>query len=446
MEEGTQTRFAVSDGVNIAYQVVGRGELDILVFCSALLPMDSIEDEPSLARFHRHLGALGRLIRFDLRGVGMSDPIAPSTPPTLEQWAQDARAVLDAAGSERAAIFAPRDACLPAVMLAATHPDRVTSVVFVNGTARYARADDYPFGWPTAILDRFLEENTDPTDSGDLDALSLFAPSKVGDAEFRSWWVRAGNRGASPAAARAIQSTTLSADVRDLLPAVRVPALVLHRRDDGSVPVTHGRYLAEQLPDARFVELDGGDDLYWVGDTGRMLDEIEEFLTGVRGGAGSDRMLATIVFTDIVHSTATAAALGDAGWHDVLDRHDAALRRQLARFGGRAVKSTGDGLLALFDGPARAVEAACAMRDAAAQLGIEVRVGVHTGEIERRGDDVAGMAVHLAARVEAAAGPGEVLVSRTVVDLVVGSGLEFRDAGEQELNGVPGTWQLFAVR
>lgn len=445
MDGAPDTHYADAGGVHIAYQVLGSGDLDLLTFSSGLIPMDSIDDEPSFARFHRRLASFGRLIRFDIRGVGMSDPISPAAPPTLEQWAQDALAVLDAVGSEQAAVFAPRDASLPAVLLAATHPDRVASLVLVNGMARYARADDYPEGWPQAVLDRFLDDILAEVPGPDFDGLTLFAPSKATDSGFGSWWVRAGNRGASPAVARAVQTTTLSADVRDLLHAVRVPTLVLHRRDDRPVPIGLGRYLAEHIPDARFVELEGADDLYWVGDTGDLLDEIEEFVTGVRRGIGSDRVLATIVFTDIVSSTQQAAALGDSGWHDLLDRHDAALRRQLARFGGREVKSTGDGLLALFDGPARAVVAACAMRDAAAQLGIQIRVGVHTGEIERRGDDVAGMAVHIAARVEATAGDGEVLVSRTVVDLVVGSGIEFSDAGEHDLKGVPGRWQLFTV-
>ncbi|MEY2404034.1 MAG: hypothetical protein QOD38_1585 [Acidimicrobiaceae bacterium] len=444
--DGSEIRFARNGDVHVAFQVLGGDAPDLLVLSSGMLPIDSMDDEPSLARFFRRLTSFSRVIRFDHQGVGMSDPVTPTGATTLEQWEQDALAVMDAAGSERAGILAPRDSSLEAILLAATYPERVSCLIIVNGTARVARADDYPFGIPPWVLDRFLEVNMEPdaVDQG-LDFLGAAAPTLASDDAFRAWWIKAGYRGASPAMARAIDAMVVRADVRSVLPLVRVPTLVLHRRDNGIFHVGHGRYLAEHIPNATYVELDGSDDLYWVGDTDIMLDEIEEFLTGVRGGPGSDRVLATVVFTDIVGSTARITELGGQRWGDLLDRHDTAIRRQLARFRGREIKTTGDGILATFDGPARAVTCACAIRDAATQLGLDVRVGVHAGEIEMRGADIGGMAVHIAARVEALAKPAEVLVSRTVVDLVVGSGIHFADRGQHVLKGVPGRWRLFSA-
>ncbi|HEY6316646.1 MAG TPA: adenylate/guanylate cyclase domain-containing protein [Acidimicrobiia bacterium] len=441
-----ETRYAKSDDVYIAYQVLGDGRADLLVFSSSVLPIDSMNEEPLLDRFHDQLASFCRVLRFDMRGVGMSDPVAPSHPPTLEQWMQDAVAVLDAAGSDRTALFAPRDASLQAILLATTYPDRVSSLVIVNGTARAAQAQDYPVGIPHRVLDSFLELNmeSDAVERG-LDYLAIAAPTVATDETFRAWWNRAGHRGASPRTSRAIQAVYLQADVRPLLPLVQVPTLILHRRDDSVFRVGHGRYLAEHIPDARYVELPGADDLYWVGDTAEMLDEIEEFLTGARRGPEADRVLATVLFTDIVGSTRHVAELGDRRWRDLLDRHDRLVRQRLERFRGREIKATGDGVLATFDGPARAVICAKAIRDAAAQLGLEIRAGVHTGEIEVRHGDIAGMAVHIASRIQAIAEPRQVLVSRTVVDLIVGSGIETTDRGEHVLEGVPGEWRLFAV-
>lgn len=441
-----EIRYAKDGDVYIAYHVLGVESPDLLAFSSALLPIGSINEEPSLARFHDRLASFRRLIRFDERGVGLSDSVTPSHPPTLEQWMQNALAVMDAAGSERAAVFAPRDSSLEAILLAATHPDRVSELILVNGTARLARAEDYPVGIPQRVLDRFLESNFEPdaVERG-VDFLAHFAPSVAGDGAFRAWWNRAGNHGAAPATARLIDRVRLQADVRALLPLVSVPTLVLHRSDNAVVRAGHGQYLAEHIPDAKYVELPGADDLYWVGDTAEMLDEIEEFLTGVRHGPEPDRVLATVVFTDIVGSTEHLAEVGDRRWRDLLDLHDAAVRRQLERFRGREIKMTGDGVLATFDGPARAVLCARAIRDAVGELGLQVRAGVHIGEVEVRGDDVGGMAIHIAARVAALAGPREVLVSRTVVDIIVGSGIETEDHGEYVLKGVPGSWRLFAV-
>jgi class 3 adenylate cyclase len=440
-------RYAKSGDADIAFRVLGVDSPDLLMFSSAVLPIDAMYEEPSLARFNNRLASFSRLIQFDTRGVGMSESFVPSSPPTLEQWVHDSVAVMDAAGSERAAVLGPRDASLQAVLLATTYPDRVSSLIIVNGTARVSRADDYPIGVPQRVLDRFLQVNMEPdaVEQG-LDLLALAAPSVAGNDVFRAWWNRAGNRGASPARARAIQAVYLQADVRPVLPLVRVPTLILHRRDNAMYRAAHGRYLAEHIPGAKYFELPGADDLYWVGDTDPMLDEIEEFLTGVRPGPRADRMLATVLFTDIVGSTRRLADVGERHWRDLLDHHDAVVREQLERFRGREIKMTGDGVLATFDGPARAVLCACAIRDASAQLGLEIRAGVHTGEVEVRGEDIGGMAVHIAARIEALAEPLEVLVSRTVVDLIVGSGIQTSDRGEYVLKDVPGEWRLFAAR
>jgi class 3 adenylate cyclase len=444
--QAPSVQYAKHDDVHVAYHMRGDGGPDLLAFSSALLPIDSINEEPSLERFDQRLASFARLIRFDMRGVGMSDSVSPSDPPTLEQWMDDAVAVLDAVGSERAALFAPRDASLQAILLAATHPERVSSLVIVNGMARAMRAEDHPFGIPERLLDRFLEVNMEPdARERGFDMLSVAAPSKAGDESFRSWWNRAGNRGAGPATARAIQAVYLRADVRPLLPLVRAPTLVLHRRDNAMTRVAHGRHLADHIPDARYVELAGGDDLYWLGDADGLLDEVEEFLTGVRRGPDIERVLTTVLFTDIVGSTERAGEVGDHRWRELLDQHDETVRRHLERFRGREVKMTGDGVLATFDGPARAVLCARAIRDATARLGLSIRAGIHTGEVELRGDDIGGMAVNLASRIESQAEPNEVLVSRTVVDLVVGSGIETTDRGAHELKGVPGTWQLYAV-
>jgi class 3 adenylate cyclase len=441
-----ETRFARSGDAHIAFQVAGGGDLDILAVSNALIPIESIEEEPGMARFDRRLSSFGRLIRFDRSGVGVSDPISASEGPTLQQWVDDAVAVLDAAGSERAAVFAPGDASYCGILLAATFPERITSLVIVNGTARTARADDYQPGVPQHILEGFVADQLsgESSEGGD-EFLHMNAPSMAGDEAFRSWWIRAGHRAASPARARALQSSVLFSDVRAVLPAIQVPTLVIHRRQDKVLRVAHGRYLGEHIPGARYVELEGSAHLHWVGDGDEVLDEMEEFLTGVRRGAGTDRSLSTILFTDIVSSTERAAEVGDRRWTEVLDRHDAVMRRQLTRFGGREVNTTGDGMVAEFDGPTRAVTCGQALVDAAAQVGVSIRVGIHTGEVERRGADVAGLAVHLSARVQALAQPGEVLVSRTVVDLVAGSGTAFADRGEHSLKGVPGSWRLYAV-
>jgi class 3 adenylate cyclase len=442
--DAPQIRYATTtDGLNIGFVVEGSGPLTLIELTNGTnISVDAAAEQPRWQAYVDSLASFSRLIRFDLRGLGLSDPLASSDPPTVEQWAGDALAVLDDLGVERAAVLGVHFGGLAALLLAATHPERVQALVVVNGYARLTRSDDYPFGVPVPVLERFRDTLIEPSPTGG-DDLPVMAPSMVADASFAAWWRRAGHRGASPATARAVWRAA-ETDVRPILGGLRVPTLVLHARDNQFCRAGNGRYLAEHIDGARYVELDTADHVPWTG-SADFAGEIEEFLTGTRHMPPSDRLLATVLFSDIVGSTEQATALGDRAWTARLEQHDQAIDRQLARFGGRLVKRTGDGVLAVFDGPARAVQCAVAIRDALRQLGIDVRVGVHTGEIERRGDDVAGVAVHLAQRVQSKAQPGEVLVSRTVVDLVVGSDLRFVDRGEHELKGLPGQWRVFAV-
>jgi class 3 adenylate cyclase len=433
------------DGAFVAYEVIGDGPRDLVLIMEGFVPIDMMDAEPHMARAMRRLASLGRLIRFDRRGTGLSDPISPHDPPTLEQWVEDTLAVMDAVGSQQAVVYSSVEFSPTGLLFAATHPDRVSALVLVNGFARAIYADDYPIGMAQQVFDDLLA-NTEPTsEKPAIDDVAEFAPSVADDPEFRRWWREAGRRGASPATARALLRVALESDVRAVLPLVQAPVLLPSLKDD--IGYAGAKYLADRLSDVKFVPLPGADNFWWASDSADLiLDEIEEFLTGMRSGASAERVLATVLFTDIVDSTATSSELGDRRWRELLDRHDAATRRQITRFRGREIKSTGDGFLATFDGPARAVDCAHAIRDSARQLGIEVRSGVHTGEVELRGDDIGGIGVHIAARVAARAEAGTVWVSRTVADLVVGSGLEFEDRGEFELKGVPGQWRLFEVK
>jgi class 3 adenylate cyclase/pimeloyl-ACP methyl ester carboxylesterase len=437
-------QYAQSGDVFVAYQVIGDGPRDILVVMDGFIPVDTMDDEPRLARSMRRLASFGRLIRFDRRGIGLSDPVSPSAPPMLEQWVDDAVAVLDAAGSTRATILGAAEAGVVAMLLAATYPARVAGLVLVNCMARVLVDSDFPHGLTQAQVDAMLDTTTPSPGVPSVADVAQWAPSAAHDAQFREWWSTTGRRGASPATARALLRVAMESDVRSILSTVHVPALIMHFADDFGVEL--GRDLAARLPHAKYLEIPGADNYWWAADNaGIVLDETEEFVTGMRGATVTDRVLATVLFTDIVGSTERLTTLGDREYRDLLDRHDAQVRRQLARFRGREVKSTGDGFLATFDGPARALECAVAIRDATRQLGIEVRGGVHTGEVEVRGDDIGGIAVHIAARVNACAAPGSVWLTRTVTELVVGSGIEFADRGEHDLKGVPGTWHLFEV-
>jgi len=444
----TRTRYAKSGDVDIAYQVLGEGPIDLLLFTGLLIPIECMDEEPSMARFQRRLATFGRLIRFDQRGVGLSDRGSPSAAPTGEQWVQDALSVLAAAGSERSVVLAPFLAAGEGIALAATYPERVANLVVLNGAARLVSSPDYPYGVPQNLFASLVRPLVEPdaVEQG-VDMLTLIAPSVAADPAFRAWFDRAGNLGATPTMARAHWAEVFANDVRLLLPQIRVPTLVIHRKNVSApfLEIEQGRFLGEHIPGAKYVELPGSDALYWVGDTRELLDEIEEFVTGVRSGSGAERILATVVFTDIVGSTDKAAQLGDERWRDLLDRHDQSVRTQIERFRGREVNTVGDGFVATFDSPGRAIECALAIRETLKGFDIGVRAGIHTGEIEVRGEDVAGMAVHIGARVSALAGPGEILVSGAVPPLVAGSAIGFEDRGERELKGVPGSWRLFRV-
>jgi len=441
-----RTRYASCGEVDIAYQVFGDGPIDLLVLPGPLIPIDCVDLEPSMYRFHRRLASFARVIRLDQRGIGLSSRLPSLDMIGPEWWAKDAIAVMNAIGCERATIFAPGFTSLAGVVLAADYPDRVSSLVIANGAARTLRAPDYPIGSEVMEADPFTTVGIEPdaVERG-FDVLSIIAPSVAGDEAFRAWWDHAGNRAASPSMARAFIKKIREADVRDALERVTVPTLILHRDNPDFSPVAHGLYLAEHITGSRLVELPGDDALYWVGDTAPLLDEIEEFITGIRGGSDAERLLTTIVFTDIVASTERAALLGDDRWRDLLDNHDSIVRHELQRFGGREVNTAGDGFVATFSSPSAALAFADELVDAVRVLGIEVRVGIHAGEVEVRGADVAGMAVHIGARVAALAGSSEVLVSSTVRDIVTGSRHRFADRGEYALKGVPGEWRLCAL-
>jgi class 3 adenylate cyclase len=446
VREVPETCYAKTpEGVHIAYQVAGDAPLDLLLMTAVTSHIELAWELPPLARVFRRLASFGRLIRFDTRGSGLSDPLSLSEQPTLEERAREMLAVLDAAGSERAAVVANNVGGLLAIFFAATYPNRTSSLVLDGCYARLARAPDYPWGIPSEILDQAVANAEGGAGSPETDPVMYTAPNAYQDVEFASLIRRYYRSVSAPATARATAEMASFADVRPVLSAIQAPTLVLYRSGDRLAGKPHAEYLAEHISGAKLVELPGQDNLIFAGDSDTDLDEIEEFLTGVRHAPETDRVLATVLFTDIVGSTSRAAELGDERWMDVLDRHDRAVRRQLERFRGREVNTAGDGFLATFDGPGRAIRCACAIRDAVSALDIEVRIGIHTGEIERREKDVAGIAVHIGARVSAMAGAGEVLVSGAVPPLVAGSGIEFDDRGERELKGVPGTWKLFVV-
>lgn len=438
------TRYAKApDGVSIAYQVIGDGPRDLVWVPGWVSHVEAAWGEPTMARFFERLATFSRLILFDKRGTGLSDRVPDSALPTLETRMGDVLAVCDAVGSERAALFGVSEGASMCAVFAATYPGRTSAIILFGGYARRLAAPDAPWGISAERYDEFLQEIA--LDWGGPVGLDIRAPSKLGDARFRETWAQYLRMGASPGAALTLMRMNAEIDVRAILDAIRVPTLVLHRAGDRTIPVEAGRYLAERIPGAQLVELAGEDHLPWIGDSEAILGEIEQFLTGTRRSPDTDRALATVLFTDIVGSTERAAELGDLEWKDLLAAHNARVREQLARYAGREIGTTGDGFLAIFDGPARGVRCALALADALRPLGLEVRAGAHTGEIEMAGDDVRGLAVHIAARIAALAGPGEVLVSRTVRDLVAGSGLTFRDRGTHHLKGVPDEWPLFAA-
>ena len=449
MVTASETHYArAQDGAHLAYQVRGAGPRDLVCLgYGTFVSIDMRDDEPHFRAFEERLGSFSRFIRYDPRGIGLSDPAVASSDLALDVAAADAIAVLDAVESDRATLLAAGGSGLTAVKVAATFPERVASLVLLNCYARLAIAADYPVGHPNEVIDDFLERVlTDDGEDATVDDAALLAPTLAQDPAYRAWWKRAGQRGASPRSARALLPATIGGDVRADLGGVDCPTLVVQRTKDRILSLGHGRYLADHIAGAQLVELPGADHLPYSGDADALVDEIEEFVTGVRGGGDPDRVIRTILFTDIVGSTMQAERLGDRSWRLLLDRHDEMVRDQLRRFRGREIKTTGDGMLATFESPTGGMRCARAIVAAAEQVGLEIRAGLHTGEVELRGDDVSGIAVHIAQRVSSLAGAGEVLVSRTVADLVTGSTLEFEDRGPHELKGVAGTWQLFRVQ
>jgi len=443
-------RYAkTSDGTHLAFVIIGDGPIDLVeVGNGSNMSIEAAHDETRWQGYVEALASFTRLIRFDPRGIGLSDPLSANGA-TIEQYASDTLAVMAAAGSDDAALLATGHSGPAAVFLAATKPSSIRALVLINTSARILRADDYAVGIPTNLYDRFVDALVEPaatsaSSSQPVDDLPLMAPSRLGDATFQTWWRQTGHRGASPSTARAMFMMARDSDVRDLLTQVQCPTLVLHASGNNYVRVGNGRYLGAHISGATFTELASADHLPWT-DDGDTVGEVEEFLTGARHAPAGSRRLATVLFTDIVESTDAVQRLGDHLWRDRLDRHDLLTERQISRFGGRLVKSTGDGVLATFDGPAAAIRSAKAIADGVAQIGVSIRCGVHVGEVEQRDEDIAGIAVHTAARICSAAQPNEILVSRTVTDLVAGSGIDFEDRGEHQLKGVPGSWQLFAV-
>jgi len=437
------TRYAKSGEVHIAYQVVGDGPLDLVFVPGWVSNVEEIWEEPHPRRFFERLASFSRLIMFDKRGTGLSDPVPIADLPTLEERMDDLRAVMDAAGSERAAIFGHSEGGVMSVLFAATYPERTSALITLGTFAKRIWSEDYP--WAPTDDRREEEYAAIEQDWGRSLDLEVYAPSMVNDRAFASWFVGYLRRSASPQAALALLKMNTQADIREVLPAVRVPALVMNRVGDLDVKIEEARYLAARIPGAKLIELPGAEHVMWVGDTEPLLEEIQEFLTGVRGHVEPDRVLATVLFTDIVGSTERAAALGDRAWGDLAERHHAVMRSELERYRGREVDTAGDGFFATFDGPARAIRCACAMTEAVRELGLEIRAGLHTGEVEQIDGDIGGIAVNIGARVSAHAGPSEVLVSQTVKDLVAGSGLAFEDAGEHVLKGVPERWRLYRV-
>ena len=437
-----ETRYARSGDVNIAYQVVGEGPFDLVYGPAWVSNIEMMWEESYYADFLARLASFSRLIVFDKRGTGLSDRVPNDRLPTLEQRMDDVRAVMDAAGSQQAALLGHSEAGNMSILFGATYPQRTTHLILIGAFAKRIWADDYPWA-PTADERERLAETIEH--EWPFVDLTDMAPSHVGDDRF---WARVAaylRRSASPGAAAALHRMNSQIDTRAVLPTIRVPTLVMTRHGDRDVNVEESRWLAEQIPGARFVDLPGDEHLIWAGDTESMLSEIEEFLTGTPPRPETDRVLATVLFTDVVSSTEQAARLGDRRWRELLEEHHREVRRQLDRFRGEEVDTAGDGFFAAFDGPARAIRCAAAISGGVRGLGLEIRAGLHTGECELIGGKIGGIAVHTGARVAAAAQAGEVLVSSTVKDLVAGSGIEFEDRGERELKGVPGEWRLYAV-
>ena len=432
------TRYARNGDVSLAFQVAGDGPHDVLLVNSWVSQMEHLWTEPRLARMFGRLTSFARLIQFDRRGSGMSDRVPPAP---LEEQMDDVLAVLDAAGCERPTVLAETEGTALACLFAATHPDRVRSLALFAPIPRIAAAPDYPWAHDPVRRETFIERTVERWGEGvTLDAT---APSFSGDVDLRDWFGRMERLAVGPAAVEPAMRVIGETDVRDILPLMRVPTLVMRREGDQRVDHRHAEFVRDNVPGARFVELPGTESIIFLDDTEPLVDELEELVTGTRATRPPERVLATVLFTDIVGSTERASEVGDRAWRELLDAHHALVRAELAAHGGAEVKTMGDGFLATFDGPARAVRCALRVAERSDDAGVPIRAGIHTGECERVGNDVAGIAVHIAARVMGEAGAGEVLVSRTVTDLVAGSGLRFGSRGARALRGVPGEWELF---
>lgn len=441
--QAPEHRYARSGDVHIAYQAFGEGPIRLIFVAEFWNSIEVMWEQPDYRRFLERLGGFARVACLDQRGTGSSDPVSLDELPTLEVWADDVIAVMQADDTHSAVLMGIGGGGAVAMAFAATFPERTDALVLVNSTARYTATPDYPWGTSPEFEARLERELRFGWGRGVI--LETVGPSVAGDPDFRRWWARYQRVGSSPGTVLRMRQMLREIDVRSVLGSIVVPTLILHRRDNRLVDIAHGRYLAEHIPNARFVEVEGDDYFPFVGNAEVILDEIEEFLTGFRRVAGHDRVLATVLFTDIVGSTERAAAIGDGAWRRLREAHHALVRTELERFPGREVDTAGDGFLATFDGPARAVRCGEAIREGVRALGLEVRVGVHAGEVELAGDGVSGIAVHIGARISSLAEPGQVLVSSTVKDLVAGSGIPFRPAGRHALKGVPEEWDLFEM-
>ncbi len=438
------TRYASSADLNIAYQVTGEGPRDLVYVPGWISNVEVMWESPRMARFLERMGSFSRLIAFDKRGTGMSDPVPLESLPTLEERMDDVRAVMDAVDSQSATLLGHSEGGNMCILFAATYPERTDALILVSSYAKRIPSDDYP--WAPSPDNREEEIAERERTFGEPDALPTWlAPSQMHDEAFRESTARYFRLSSSPKAAAHLLAMNTEIDTTKVLPTIQVPTLCIYREHDTDVNIEEGRWIASQITDSKLVVLPGGDHILNGDDSTEIADEIEEFVTGHRTAAAPERILATVLFTDIVGSTRIAAAMGDAAWRDLLDRHNAVVQAQVEAFRGRIVGTQGDGVLATFDGPGRAIAAAQSINVALIPLGLEVRSGLHTGEIEIVGDDVAGIAVHIGARVSALAGSGEVLVSRTVKDLVAGSQISFEDKGIHSLKGIPDEWQLYAA-
>ena len=439
-----ETRYGKTGDIHIAYQVFGDGPVDMVLATEFWHSIEMQWDQPDLAAFLERMGSFARVISFDQRGSGVSDPVSLRELTSLDLWMDDINLVMDEVEAESAVLYGIGGGGTMSMLFAATHPQRVSGLVLVNSFARLSRAPDYPWGRGPDLEDEVLDVMRTGWGRGVF--LDLVAPSRVGDEDFRRWWARYQRIGASPGTVLSMRKMLGQIDVRDVLPSIRAPTLVLHRAETTWNRIEHGRYLAEHIPGAELVEVPGVDHLFFIGNSEAIMSETERFVAGLVGPPESDRQLSTVLFTDIVGSTKLAAQVGDRRWREVLEAQRALVRHELERYRGLEIDTAGDGFFATFDGPGRAVKCAAVLRDAVKPLGIEIRAGLHTGEVEVLSEGLAGVAVHIGQRVLAEAEPGEVLVSSTVKDLTAGSGLEFEDRGLHALKGVPEEWRLFAVR